>query len=120
MHREILNELFKYFIHVARPRPTTALAFDLIHDRFAACGNISDLGCDAAVTMIADHCSGNQKHHGYLTVRNLLNCVSRPEDAAATLTTLGKLAAVVEQISKLDLIRSQFPASVAYQIRLYW
>jgi hypothetical protein len=54
--------------------------------------------------MIADHCSGNQEHHGYLTVRNLLNCVSHPEDAAATLTTLGKLAAVVEQISKFDLI----------------
>ena len=70
--------------------------------------------------MIADHCSGNQEHHGYLTVRNLLNCVSHPEDAAATLTTLGKLAAVVEQISKFDLIRSQRPVPVTYQIRLYW
>jgi hypothetical protein len=51
------ERIVQIFYSRCTPSPTTALAIDLIHDRFAICGNISDLYCDAAVTMIADRCS---------------------------------------------------------------
>jgi hypothetical protein len=48
------ERIVQIFYSRCTPSPTTSLAIDLIHDRFAICGNISH---DAAVTMIADRCS---------------------------------------------------------------
>jgi hypothetical protein len=45
------EQIVQIFYPFCTPSPR-GYTFDLIHDRFAACRNISDLCCDTAVTMI--------------------------------------------------------------------